>query len=84
MSAATLRSSYSISAPLLRRFNAVVPAGERSRVIEACMQQALAIREKELESIAAAFMNDPANARALEDETLWDATISDGLESTPL
>jgi hypothetical protein len=83
MSATTLRASYSISAPTLQRFNAVVPAGERSRVIEAYMQQALVIREKELEAIAAAFMNDPANAEALADEKLWDATIGDGLEGIP-
>ena len=34
MTATTLRASYSISAPLLQRFNAVVPPGERSRMIK--------------------------------------------------
>jgi hypothetical protein len=38
------------------------------------MQQALASREQALEAIAAAFMNDPANAEAIADEKLWDAT----------
>ena len=83
MSATTLRASYSISAPILQRFNAVVPPGERSRVIEACMEQALLERENELEGIAAAFMSDPANAEAIADERLWDVTIGDGLDGTP-
>ena len=83
MTATTLRASYSISAPILQRFNAVVPAGERSRVIEAYMQQALVTKEQELEAIAAAFMNDPANAEAIADEKLWDVTIGDGLEGMP-
>lgn len=82
MTATTLRASYSISAPLLQRFNAVVPPGERSRMIEACIEQALLAREKELEGIAAAFMSDPANAEAIADEKLWDITIGDGLDGT--
>ena len=83
MTATTLRASYSISAPLLQRFNAVVPPGERSRMIEAFIEQALLAREQELEGIAAAFMNDPANAEAIADERLWDVTIGDGLDGTP-
>ena len=83
MTATTLRASYSISAPLLQRFNAVVPPGERSRMIEACIEQALLEREKELAASAAAFMNDPANAEAISDEKLWDVTIGDGLEGMP-
>ena len=83
MTATTLRASYSISAPLLQRFNAVVPPGERSRMIEACIEQALLERENELEGIAAAFMSDPANAEAIADEKLWDITIGDGLDGTP-
>ena len=83
MTATTLRASYSISAPLLQRFNAVVPPGERSRVIEACIEQALLERENELEGIAAAYMSDPANAEAIADERLWDVTIGDGLDGTP-
>ena len=83
MTATTLRASYSISAPLLQRFNAVVPPGERSRIIEACIEQAHLAREQELEGIAAAFMNDPATAEAIADEKLWDVTIGDGLDGTP-
>ena len=45
MSATTLRASYTFSAPVLQRFNAVVPHGERSRVMEELMKQALALRE---------------------------------------
>jgi hypothetical protein len=48
------------------------------------MQKALVTKEQEFEAIAAAFMNDPANAEALEDEKLWDVTIGDGLENIPL
>lgn len=81
MSATMLRASYTISAPTLQRFNAVVPNGERSRLVERFMQQALKERESELESIAAAFMADPANAECIADEALWDVTMSDGLES---
>ena len=33
MTVATLRASYTFSASVLQRFNAVVPQGERNRVI---------------------------------------------------
>jgi hypothetical protein len=78
-----MRASYSFSAPTLLRFNAVVPQGERSRVLERYMQAAVLAREQELEAIAAAFMADPANAEAIADEKLWDITMGDGLESIP-
>jgi len=81
MAATTLRASYTISAPLLQRFNAVVPHGERSRVMEELMKQALAAREAELERVAEAFMTDPAFAECRDDEKLWDATVADGLDS---
>ena len=41
------------------------------------------VDEQALEAIAAAFMNDPANAAAIADEKLWDATIGDGLDGIP-
>jgi hypothetical protein len=81
MPATTLRASYTIAAPILQRFNAVVPHGERSRVMEELMKQALAVRETELENIAEAFLNDPAFSQCREDEKRWDATVGDGLES---
>lgn len=77
----TLRASYTIAAPILQRFNAVVPHGERSRVMEELMKQALATREAELEHIAEAFLSDPAFAECREDEKRWDVTASDGLEN---
>ena len=80
MAAATLRASYTFSAPILQRFNAVVPHGERSRVMEDLMKQALAAREAELERVAEAFMTDPAFAECREDAQLWDATVADGLD----
>ncbi|MEY2685515.1 MAG: hypothetical protein RJA09_2660 [Pseudomonadota bacterium] len=80
MAATTLRASYTISAPVLQRFNAVVPNGERSRVMEELMKQALTIREAELEKIAEAFLSDPAFAECRDDEKLWDVTTGDGLE----
>jgi len=81
MAATTLRASYTFSAPVLQRFNAVVPHGERSRVMEDLMKQALAAREAELERVAEAFMTDPAFAECRDDEKLWDATVADGLDS---
>lgn len=81
MAATTLRASYTFSAPLLQRFNAVVPHGERSRVMEDLMKRALAAREAELERVAEAFMTDPAFAECRDDEKLWDATVADGLDS---
>lgn len=80
-----LRASYTISAPTLQRFNAAVPAGERSRVMERYMLQALQEREqardKEMGSIVDAYMTDPAFAQCRADEALWDVTVADGLEA---
>lgn len=67
--------------PILQRFNAVVPHGERSRVMEELMKQALATREAELEHIAEAFLSDPAFAECRDDEKRWDVTAGDGLEN---
>lgn len=77
----TLRASYTIAAPILQRFNAVVPHGERSRVMEQLMKQALLAREADLENIAEAFLTDPAFAACREDEARWDVTAGDGLEN---
>jgi hypothetical protein len=81
MPATSLRASYTISAPILQRFNAVVPHGERSRVMEDLMKQALAQREADLDRIAQTYMTDPAFAVCREDEKLWDVTVGDGLEN---
>ena len=81
MTATTLRASYTFSAPVLQRFNALVPHGERSRVMEELMKQALAAREADLERVAEAFMNDPEFAQCREDDALWDVTVADGLDN---
>ncbi len=80
MAAPMLRASYTISAPTLARFNAAIPLGERSRVVEQYMQLALQERERRLEKIAAAFMADPTSAASLADDAAWESTVSDGLE----
>jgi hypothetical protein len=77
---ATLRASYSFSAPVLKRFNAVVPNGERSKLMEQFMEQTVSLREKELENIAETYMTDPAFAQCREDDKLWDVTVADGLD----
>jgi hypothetical protein len=61
---ATLRASYSFSAPILRRFNAVVPTGERSKVLETLVEQIAIAREKEYERIAEEFETHPDFAEA--------------------
>jgi hypothetical protein len=80
MPPATLRASYSISAPTLQRFNAVVPPGERSKVVEFFMENALAEKESALEAIAKTFMTDEAFAGCRETEHAWDVTVGDGLD----
>ena len=74
------RASYSITAPTLQGFNAVIPPGERSRVVGRFMLQALAGREAELTKIAAAFMADPAHVESLAEEAQWDTVAGDGLQ----
>lgn len=61
---ATLRASYSFSAPLLKRFNAVVPMGERSKVLEKLLEQAILAREQEYERLAEEFETHPDFAEA--------------------
>jgi hypothetical protein len=75
-----MRASYSIATPTLLRFNATIPAGERSKVVEQFMRIALTEREAALEKIALQFMTDPANAEALASEANWDVTVGDGLK----
>lgn len=82
MSSQLLRASYSISAPTLKRFNAVVPPGERSRMMERLMTQALLERESELEKLAQSFMRDEEFSGCRDDELLWDVTTGDGLEAS--
>lgn len=60
----TSRASYSFSTPVLRRFNAVVPAGERSTVIQSLLEQVTIAREQEYERIAEEFETHPDFAHA--------------------
>lgn len=75
-----LRASYTISPKVLKRFNEVVPASERSRTIQSLMESILDRREKALEAIADEFATHPDFAQARADAVLWDATVRDGLE----
>jgi hypothetical protein len=79
MAAQMTRARFTISAPTLARFNAAIPSGERSRVVEQCMHLAFQEREKRLEQIATAFMADSASAACLADDAAWDSAAADGL-----
>jgi hypothetical protein len=61
---ATLRASYSFDSTILRRFNAVVPSGERSKVLEQLVEQVTLAKEKEYERIAEEFETHPDFAEA--------------------
>ena len=80
MPTATLRASSSIAAPTLQRFNALIPAVERSRLVEQLMQQTLLQRESHLQKVADQYLTDPAFAERRADEALWGATVDDGPE----
>ena len=62
-----LRASYTIEPEVLLKFNEMVPAGERSQVIQSLMQSVLAKREKRLEAIAKEFESHPDFAKARAD-----------------
>ena len=79
----TLRASYSISADVLLRFNALVPSSERSGMVQSLMEGILASREKSLETVAKEFATHPDFAQARADSELWDATSADGLREPP-
>ena len=75
------RASYTIEPEILSRFNAIVPSGERSKVVETYMKQALERRERAAAAIAEEFMTHPdfAAARA-ECAILAESALSDGLD----
>ncbi len=79
-----LRASYTISPKVLKRFNEVVPASERSRTIQRLMESILDEREKSLEALAEEFATHPDFAEARADTALWEATVRDGLEEQTL
>ncbi|HXY59444.1 MAG TPA: hypothetical protein VEH76_12790 [Methylocystis sp.] len=75
-----LRASYTIEPEVLQKFNEMVPSGERSRVIQKLMQEALSERERQLEAIAKEFESHPDFAQARADCEAFDATVADGLD----
>jgi hypothetical protein len=64
---------------VLERFNAAVPAGERSQVIQRLMQAALADLERPFEAIAEEFESHPDFAEARADAAAFDVAAGDGL-----
>jgi metal-responsive CopG/Arc/MetJ family transcriptional regulator len=77
---AALRASYTIEPDLLLKFNELVPSGERSRLIQKLMAQAVAERQKALEAMAHEFETHADFARARADATAFETTVSDGLD----
>ncbi len=75
-----LRASYTIAPEVLRKFNELVPAGERSQVIEGLMKRALAERRRQFEALAEEFETHPDFAEARADGAAFDVTVGDGLD----
>jgi hypothetical protein len=75
-----LRASFSIAPNVLRKFNELVPAGERSRVIESLMERVLVERGKKLQALAHEFETHPDFAQARSDGEAFDVTVADGLD----
>ena len=75
-----LRASYTVEPELLTKFNALVPSGERSQVIQRLMAQAVAEREEALAALAQEFETHADFAQARSDAKAFDVTIADGLE----
>ena len=75
------RASYTIEPEVLSRFNAIVPSGERSKVIETYMKQALKLRERDAASIAEEFMTHPDFAEVRAECAMWaEVGLKDGLD----
>ncbi len=77
---AALRASYSIDANVLRRFNDTIPAGERSKIVQSLMEQALLVRECTLEQLAEEFEQHPDFVECRETVKAFDVCSNDGLE----
>lgn len=75
-----LRASYTIAPEVLHKFNELVPAGERSQVIEGLMKRALVERRRQFEALAEEFETHPDFAEARADGAAFDVTIGDGLD----
>jgi hypothetical protein len=77
---AALRASFTIASEVLLEFNEMVPAGERSKIIQSLMQQALAERQKRMEAIAEEFDTHPDFRIARRDAAAFETTVADGLD----
>ena len=77
---AALRASFTIAPEVLRKFNEVVPSGERSRLIERLMERALIERRARLEAIAEEFETHPDFAEARSVSDAFEVTVADGLD----
>jgi hypothetical protein len=61
------RAFYSIDEKVLSAFNRLVPAGQRSRIIESFMADYVADDENRLARAAEAIENDPSYAAVMRD-----------------
>ena len=77
---AALRSSFTIAPGVLLKFNEMVPAGERSQLIQSLMQQALAEHQKRLEAIAEECDTRPDFNIVRGDAAAFETTVADGLD----
>jgi hypothetical protein len=78
--AAALRASYTIEPTLLKKFNELVPSGERSQLIQTIMARAVAERQTTLETLATEFETHPDFAQARAGAEQFEITIADGLD----
>lgn len=78
-----LPAAYSIAPEILQRFEALVPASERSQCVQALLENFLAHHEKNLESVSAEFTTHPDFAEARADALLCEATSFNGLSDLP-
>ena len=76
---AALRVSFTMAPEVLLKFNEMVPAGERSEVIQSLMQRALAERQKRLEAIDEDFDTQP-DFGIRGDAAAFETAVADGLD----
>ena len=80
----TARILFSVKDEVLARFRAIVPTGERSKVIESFMLREIETREdareREIEQIARMVESDPAFAEVRRVATDVDAVAGDAVD----
>ena len=79
-----LPAAFSIAPEILQRFDALVPASERSQCVQALLENFLDHHEKNLDSVSTEFTTHPDFAEARADALLWEATSSDDPSDLPL